>query len=122
KQSGVAPSSGPQAGSSGEGSDPTARNNACPTDFSAEVTDISEAQHGAAAKIVLGAKLSIELVEEDPAFLNDGETLGWLSVNIEEVAGCLRAGWRYQGEVQSNDPSPAGPIIIAWVTCKAPPK
>lgn len=112
---------GPPAGDgAGEEGGQRARKNACPTDFPAEVSDIEQALHARAGEISPGAMLPIELVGEDPGFLHEGELLGWLAVNIEEVTACLLAGWRYQGEVRSNTPSPAGPIILTQVTCSAP--
>jgi len=84
------------------------------------VSDIEEGLFETAAAIAVGARLAIEIVDEDPAFLHGTERIGWLAVNIEEVGECLRSGWSYEAEVLSNNPSPAGPIILTNVTCKAP--
>jgi len=106
--------------SSRQESGTSGRRNACPSDFPAEVTDIPEAMQAAAAGIAAGIELPIELDGDDPAFMLAGEVLGWLAVNIDEVSACLRAGWRYHGTVLHNQPSPAGPVIMAQVFAAAP--
>jgi hypothetical protein len=84
------------------------------------VTDIPQPIQSAAEEIAVGAELPIELREDDPAFLLDGELLGWLAVNIEEVSACLQAGWRYHGTVRDNQSTPAGPVILTQVFATAP--
>jgi hypothetical protein len=112
---------GPPAGDGGgqEGGR-RGRKEACPTDFPAEVSDIEQDRLTAAGDIPTGAVLAIELVGEDPGFLYEGELLGWLAVNIEEVTQCLGAGWLYRAEVRSNTMSPAGAIILTHVTGSGP--
>jgi hypothetical protein len=74
----------------------------------------------AAAGVIVGAELAIELRDDDPAFLFDGELLGWLAVNIEEVTECLQAGWRYRGIVRESHPTPGGQLILTQVFGGAP--
>jgi hypothetical protein len=74
-----------------------------------------------AAGVVVGTELPIELREDDPAFLLDGEILGWLADNIEEVTECLQAGWRYHGIVRANQSTPTGAVITTNVFGTPPP-
>jgi hypothetical protein len=96
------------------------RKDACPSNFAAEVTDVPPELHDVAGGVGINTELLIELREGDPAFLLGEQILGWLAVNIEEVTQCLEAGWRYRGIVRSNDPTPAGPVILTQVTGSPP--
>jgi hypothetical protein len=96
------------------------RKHACPSDFPAEVTHIPEEMQATAAGIAVGSDLSIALRDEDPAFLFEGEILGWLADNIEEVTECLQAGWHYRGIVRANQSTPAGAIITTQVFGTSP--
>lgn len=116
------PASGAEGTSSGprQESGDASRKAACPSDFLAEVTDIPQEMLASAGALEKDGELPIELREGDPAFIFDGQTLGWLAVNIEEVTECLRAGWRYLGIVVSNESSAAGPVILTKVLGMAP--
>ncbi len=94
----------------------------CPSDFAAEVADIPRGMEAAAADLTSGSELQIELrgEPEDPAFLLEGEIVGWLAVNIEEVTECLRRGWRYGAVVKRNEASAGGRLIIAQVYGSGP--
>jgi len=96
------------------------RKSACPSDFPAEVTDIAQAMQGVASGIAVDAALPIELREGDPAFVFEGQLLGWLADNIEEVTECLQAGWRYHGIVVANQSTPAGAVITTRVLTGPP--
>jgi hypothetical protein len=111
---------GPGGAPEGQESAPSPRTSGCPDDFRAEVADIPFEMQAAAGQVSVGVELPIELREDDPAFLLDGEILGWLAVNIEEVTECLQAGWRYHGIVRANDATPAGPLILTQVHAQPP--
>ena len=111
--SGVGVGPGQELGESG-------RKDACPSDFPAEVTDIPQAMQEVAAGIAVDDVLPIELREGDPAFVLEGQLLGWLADNIEEVTECLRAGWRYHGIVVANQSGPTGAVITTRVLAEPP--
>ncbi len=93
---------------------------ACPDNFPSEVSDIPAEMREMAEGLNVGAEIPIELREDDPAFVLGGSVLGWLADNIEEVAACLRAGWRYHGEVTENRTTPTGPVILVRVFATSP--
>jgi hypothetical protein len=106
------PPTAPTGGGGGGGEDV-----GCPTGFQAEIVDIPASRQHDAASLDVGQELPVELdSDNDPAFMLGGSELGWLAVNIEEVAECLQAGRAYRATVESTTSTPAGALVITTVT------
>jgi hypothetical protein len=92
----------------------------CPSDFRAEIQDISPDDWDWAAQLPPGTLLEIVLAEGDPQFSNAGRPVGWLSTNRDAVAACIAAGWIYTADVIEVTATAAGPRIVTRVQGAGP--